>query len=636
MSRLPRALVAGALGTCVCSAATLASAALSLTTEVSARKVEVGTRFTVQLRAMGDGNDPPSDPQLKLPEGVTASPPRVSQQSSINIVNGQMTQSLGISATWSVIAMRAGKLKLGPASVQTPNGRKNDQPFSIEVVPQGTLPPPPLAGQPLDPFDLLRGMGGPGFPGFPGFPGMSDEPEQEVLPPLPDEYRIDRALDPVAFLRDRAEPRRVVVGEQVTLSTYAYAGRGNFEVGMSTEPTRDDFLAYNLSEEPRKLTGYLFDLNGQRWITVKISEYALFPLKTGKLRAGGLSFGFVGRGYSSDPKGLVRSAEPVQIEVVEPPLAGRPAGYRIGDVGRYTLKAEVSPREVPAGGSISVVTKLEGSGNLPASLLVPERSGVHFLEPQIVEQIGPKRGLVQGFRTFTYVVELSQPGEQDLGEISLPYWDPKTRAYAVARAALGVVKVTGSAKPAAPTAQAGGGGHHLRGLVTPPPSLRPTSTRTATYFPSRPGYWLLVLGLPVATWLGFVLSDLAKLLAKRARERRGSLAAALDEAETQLAATARSGNVAATAGAAERALFVAIEKGTQLKARGILKSQLAQTLAETSVPPDLSQATARLLDRCDQLRFAGVAEDLSSFAAEVQKTCEALAVRRAPLEAKAT
>lgn len=635
MSGLPRAFVAGALGACVCVAAPRAGAAVSLTTQVSSRKVEVGNRFTVQLSAMGDGNDPPSDPQLKLPEGVTASPPRVSQQSSINIVNGQMTQSLGISATWSVVVSRVGTLKLGPASVQTPSGRKSDRPFTIEVVPQGTLPPPPLAGQPLDPFDLLRGMGGPGFPGFPGFPGPTAEPEQEVLPPLPDEYRIDRALDPLAFLRDRAEPRRVVVGEQVTLSTYAYAGRGNFEVGMSTEPTRDDFLAYNLSEEPRKLTGYMFDLNGQRWITVKISEYALFPLKTGKLRAGGLSFGFVGRGYSNDPKGLVRSAEPVQIEVVEPPLAGRPAGYRVGDVGRYTLKAEVSPREVPAGGSISVVAKLEGSGNLPPSLLVPERNGAHFLEPQIVEQIGPKRGLVQGFRTFTYVVELSQPGEQDLGDISLPYWDPKTRAYAVARAALGVVKVTGTAKPATTTARAADSGHHLRGLITPPSSLGPASLRRVAYWPGQLGYWLLVLGLPLAAWLGFAVSDFSKLLAKRARERRGSLAAALDEAETQLAATARSGNAAATAGAAERALFVAIEKGTQLKARGILKSQLASTLSETNVPPDLSQATARLLDRCDQLRFAGEAEDLSSFAAEVQKTCAALAVRRAGSEAKA-
>ena len=38
--------------------------------------------------------------------------------------------------------------------------------------------------------------------------------------------------------------------------------------------------------------------------------------------------------------------------------------------------------------------------------------------------------MVQGFRTFTYVVELSQPGEQDLGELSLPYWDGDAHAYA--------------------------------------------------------------------------------------------------------------------------------------------------------------------------------------------------------------
>ncbi len=154
-------------------AAQAASAAVSVTTEVSQRKVEVGARFTVRLRAMSDDGEQPTNPELKLPPGITASGPSVGSQSSINIVNGQMTQTVGISATWVLVATHAGTFTLGPASVQSASGRNGDRPFKIEVVAQGSLPPPPLAGQPLDPFDMLRQMNGPGFPGLPGFPRLS-------------------------------------------------------------------------------------------------------------------------------------------------------------------------------------------------------------------------------------------------------------------------------------------------------------------------------------------------------------------------------------------------------------------------------------------------------------------------------
>jgi len=624
--RQARATIAGAICVGALTSAAVARAEVTLHTEVSQRKVEVGTRFTLQLRATSDDRDQPGNPELKVPAGITASGPSVGSQSQVSIVNGRMTQSIGISATWVLVASRPGTYKLGPASVQTASGRSSDRPVTIEVVPQGSLPPPPLAGQPLDPFGMLRGLGGPGFPGFPGFPG--DEQPEEQLPQLPEEYRIAHALDPIAFLRARAVPRRVVVGEQVTLSNYAYAGRGNFEPGLVTEPSRDDFLAFNLMEDAHQLTGYPFDLDGQRWITVKVAEFALFPLKSGRLKAGEMSFGFVGRNYSTAPQGLTRKSAPIEIEVVEPPLANRPPGYRLGDVGHYDLTAQVEPREVPVGGSISVVAKLEGVGNLPFTLLVPEQNGVHFLEPQLVDQVAPKRGVVQGFRTFTYVVELTTPGEIELGDITLPYYDAKARAYGVARAALGKVRVTGSAKPAA-TSASPATGPQLKGLITPPARLGPTASTSPGYLPSRTGYWLLLFGLPLSALLGFALSDLSKLLSRRLAARRGSLAAALDEALAQLTAATRSGDATASAGAAERALFLAIEKATALKARGVLKTELKSSLERAGVAADLAERTAALLGRCDELRFAGEAVELPSFAAEVRETCQKLGQRRA-------
>lgn len=608
-------------------AAPRAHAQVSLSTEVSARKIQVGDRLIVRLRAMSSGGEQVSDPQLKLPPGISGSGPSVSSQSQMSILNGQMTQSVGITATWALSASQPGSYKLGPASVLTAAGRKQDRAVTIEVVPQGALPqnPPPLGGQPLDPFGMLRGFGGPGFPGFPGFSDLDQPPEQPQLPLLPEEYRIEQPLDPIAFLRGRAVPKKAVVGEQVTLSVYAYAGRGNFQPGLIGEPSRDDFLAFNLTDDGRQLQGYQFDLNGQRWIAVKVQTFALFPLKAGSLKAGEMSFAFVGRGYSNDPQGLKRVAAPVEINVVEPPLKGRPPGYKLGDVGHYGLTAQVEPREVPAGGSISVVARLEGTGNVPFSLQIPEQTGVRFLEPQLVEQVAPRSGVVQGFRSFTYVVELNQPGEVDLGELTLPYWDPKAKAYDVARAALGKVKVTGSA-PVAKTAtgSAESSGQRLKGLIVPPAKLGPAAASQRSALTNFASYWLALLGLPCATLLGFALSDLTKLLRRRLTERRGSLATATDEALAQLSSAGLLADAATLAGAAERALFLSIEKATDLKARGLLKSDLGRALRVAGVPDDLAVQTADLLAHCDELRFAGEGAELRAFAAETRSACQKL------------
>src|SRR6185369_13738613 len=128
-------------------------------------------------------------------------------------------------------------------------------------------------------------------------------------------------------------------------------------------------------------------------------------------------------------------------------------------------------------------------------------------------------------------------------------WDPKARAYGVARAALGKVTVTGTAKPRAPSGKAGAAGPHFKGLITPPAKLGAARAAEAGYWPSRSGYWLLLFGVPLTTALGFALSDLARLLSKRARERKGSLATALDEALSRLSQSAKAGDVAASASA---------------------------------------------------------------------------------------
>ena len=72
----------------------------------------------------------------------------------------------------------------------------------------------------------------------------------------------------------------------------------------------------------------------------------------------------------------------------------------------------------------------------------PRAEGVEWLAPEVHEQLGAMgHDAFGGKRTFDYVVRVQTPGDVDLGELALPFWDPEQKRYDVARASLGVMHV---------------------------------------------------------------------------------------------------------------------------------------------------------------------------------------------------
>ncbi len=585
--------------------------ALEVKTAVSSQRVGVGESFYVQLEMMSDGQNGNAvgDVRLPLPPGMTASQPSRSPQSQVSIINGQMTQRVGVTLTWTVTASKAGSFKLGPPSATFGGERAQGSPIPVEVVTGATSGGgPQRARRGFDPFDFLDPFGHGNSPFPPGFNFKSpfdddpSEPQQPEEPTYPEELRVDKAPDPIAFLRATVTPNPVVVGQQVTLRVFAYGGRGQFSAENPNEPSHADFLTFDGG--PDHVKAYLVPVSGIRFIAAKLRELPMFPLHAGTLRAGNMKMGFAGRGYPGDPNrgALTRESNWVDVIVTEPPLRGRPPGYKIGDVGEYQLQATVEPRQILAGESISVVAKLSGVGNVPFKLQTPDSHGVEWLEPAMAEKMEAPGGVVQGSRTFSYVVRMSEPGKIDLGELSLPYYDPKRHEYAVARAKLGEVEV--KANPNAPKLKLEpkpgdrlAGVLRARDALGPPPALqKPLS--------DRPGFWAALLLAPFGVVFAGAALSFAARARQKLRERGASLAAQLETAlreARELAARDTAGSVAAV----ERAVFLAIELKLNLKARAILKSELSRALVERGLPSARAEALARILEDCDALRFVG-------------------------------
>ncbi|HEY3593870.1 MAG TPA: BatD family protein, partial [Polyangiaceae bacterium] len=504
----------------------------------------------------------------------------------------------GISATWQLAASREGVYAIGPPSVSYNGQRIGANPLRVTVHPAGSgsgRRRPSRGPSPFDPFGM--------FPRMPGGlfqPQDLTPPEEQTDPSL----QVDAAPDARVFLRSVVDQKTAVVGEQVTLTIFLYT-RVPIEQTELHEPSvadffRRDFLGPNTQERAQNVS-----INGVLWRAQVVYKSALFPLRSGELEIGPMQESFVGGGAIGT---MVRQSQPIRLHVSEPPASGRPVGYQVGDVGNYALSAVVEPRTSEVGGAIAVTITLGGVGNVPTQVRVPANSSMEWLEPQVRETIDIENGKVRGSRTFSYVVRPKTAGSLELGAVTLPYWDPDRKLYDIARVGLGKITVTAADKPIAgkePSAP-----HDPWSALAAPREQLGAFQRPREPLTDRPFYWFGLFGAPLAVVAGSLGARGARGANRYLKKRRSSKERGIDEALSQARAALGKRDAGEVASQLERALYLALERATDLKARGVLRVELAPELERRGVPADLAAESAALLSALETSRFApeGAAE----------------------------
>ena len=576
--------------------------------------VAVGDTVDVIFEVMSSGA-PPSEPELSIPASFSVQGSNRAPSTSISIVNGVRSDRRGLTTTWRLRAERVGRFRIGPPSIDVGGTRYRAQPLTVNVLEPGraTRKPSRQVPQPFDPFQGLFNFGH----------GNPFEPQLEPQEPVDNRLALDAPRDATAFLHATVDKTSAVVGEQVTFTVYVYvdASARDPEFTDVHEAPASDFVRRSLREDdsqPKSMG--VANVGGHLWAVRLIRKSALFPLKAGELDIGPMSLAIVsGRGTASGTSG-VRTSEPLHVRVGEPPVAGRPPGYALGDVGAFQLTAKVDPRAVERGGAVGVTVDLSGTGNLPSSLTPPQRPGVEWLEPQVHEKVGLSTGEdFGGTRSFGFVVRLQQAGEIDLGELTLPYWNPRTRAYATARAALGVVHVApGGASPTASDAPP----DPLPGL----PALR--TERAAVRVTSRPltdaPLMWFALGAPT---LAYGVFAGVRDGARRARERREKgIASPRAEMKGRLKAVSdaiASGDAGAIDGAVARALEAGAVAYAGVNVRGVGIQEVSARLVAAGVDADAARDLEALLVEIASSRFSAGAGEATSTADATQRFARA-------------
>jgi len=597
-----RGLVLGALVAATAAVARPAWAQVSVEAQIGARQIEVGDSTQFQITALSATDDVPTNPRLPAVPGLDIQGPSLGSRTQVSINNGHMVQQRGISATWTIRGLKAGSYRVGPASIDVGGQRHQTNIANLEVVAPGSLP---RGRAPFDPFRFFDPFGsGSPFPG--GLLGPNGFEDQQQEPPVPEEFRMDHAPDPIAFIRATVTPKHPVVGEQVTVKLYMYGGRGPYSATNLVDFTHADFLDFSGKDDGDANETVRVPIGDTVYLARKVRELALFPLRAGRLVIGPASLTFTEGRYRANPP-IVRTTGTLTVDVTEPPLDGRPVGYRLGDVGALELTAAVDPRKITAGDSVGVIAKLEGTGSIPTVLRLPEQRGVEWNEPTRVDEVNLEKGVVRGFRSLSYVVKLKDPGSIDLGELNLPYWDPKRRAYAVARYALGKVDVAPGAPPKLAASAAGGATPAADPLALKPRRALGGFAATPPPFTDGFRFWLLLFGAPIAVALGGLGREVGGRFVQGRARARSSPERLAQEALRAADTAARGSEIAKTAAAIERALFLAIEAGTGIRARALLKTDLKSALTEAGVGQDAIERALTLLDACESARFTGKA-----------------------------
>lgn len=552
---------------------------------------------------------PPSDPQLGAAaafvlRGQSASP----SQTHISI-NGQRSDRWGLTVDFALQAQRVGTFHLAP-TVVVDGSRFAPSSIAIRVVPAGQAPrqaprgPQSPFGQ-FSPFDPWKGL-------IQGFDPPDLAPSQPQDVNTDPRLSLEAARGALYFLHATIDKTSAVVGEPIVFSVFEYIDQTATGIDVDESDVHDataaDFVKRPLLREDQdaQLAGFA-NVAGRVWQVKLVRRWALFPLRAGDLSIGPMSVTVV------RPRGAAgkRTTETLVVHASEPPVAGRPPGYALGDVGRFTLSAQVTPRDAEQGGAVGVHVELAGTGNLPSALVPPAREGIEWLAPEVHEQVGAQpHEVFGGKRSFDYVVRLTRAGDLDLGELALPFWAPDTQRYEIARASLGVVHV----KPSA-VAMASAGpseAQKLDGLPAPRttleglPAARPHADDSRVFWLGAVGAWPMAFGAAVGG------AAVARRVRRRWTARKTSPTADLRERVAAAIAACEGSDPRAVDAAIARALEAATVAHRKVGVRGALEREIVARLEGAGVSKDGASLVAELLRECEQARFSPETSDITA------------------------
>ena len=278
---------------------------------------------------------------------------------------------------------------------------------------------------------------------------QSGAPRRRGLPSIFD----DLGLDEDSPLRDRTPRRRDVitlaevdrktafVGEQINLTYKILTQVPITQVEIKESPTLKGFWTEDV-ELPKNPTPQIRSIEDKAYTEYIIKKQALFATTAGPVQIPATTFALVVRTSTGvffslgTQETVFRKTEPLTLQITPLPSAGKPEDFN-GAVGNFRLETSVDKSKAEVGEGINLKVVLSGSGNFRTitDFPLPELPGFKIYSSKSNDNVAIRNGVLQGSKTWEYVVIPQSPGKELLPAMKFAYFSPEARQFREAQAA---------------------------------------------------------------------------------------------------------------------------------------------------------------------------------------------------------
>jgi hypothetical protein len=373
------------------------------------------------------------------------------------------------------------------------------------------------------------------------------------------------------------------------------------------------------------LTGEV--INGKQYKVGVLKKMALFPTQAGTLEVNPLEIvcqvQVQNRKRSNDwfneffndplfnnlsTSNVGVKSPPLKITVIPLPKNNVPLSFK-GAVGKFSLNATVSSRTVRTNEPLSLRATIGGSGNIKIleapNVEIP--NDFEKYDPKVNETIDRTTNIVNGSKTFEWLLVPRYPGQKRIPPMEFSYFEPSKAKYITLRSnALDLTVEKGSAE--APQIVAGISKEDVKLLSQDIRFIKTTggSFRKKGGEPVPTAALVLMTLLPLLAFVGLAayrqktMKELSDIASFRSRKAMKIATKRLKEAKSLLT----SKNAEAFYDETSRALWAYVSDKLAIERSELSIDGVMQQLAAKSISPELIARLKECLEACEFARFA--------------------------------
>lgn len=356
--------------------------------------------------------------------------PSRSQQSSTQIINGNVSSSSSITFTYILMATNNGSFSIPGASIVADGESLTSNSIKIKV-----LPPDKANG-------ASNNKGG----------GTSSRSQSSGT----------KISGQDLFITVTASKTNAFEQEAILLTYKIYTLvdlRGFDNVKLP------DFQGFHSQEVnlPQTKQFSLEHYNGRNYHTTVYRQFVLFPQQSGKLEIGAARF-------DASIAKVVSSADPfdaffnggsnyveVKKSITTPKVtinvsalpAGKPAGFS-GGVGEFTINSTINTKELKTNDALTIKLTISGIGNLKLintpEIAFPKDFEVY--DPKVNNKVNLTKNGLSGSKVIEYLAIPRYPGKFKIPGVTFSYFDIKSRSFKTIKTEdyeINVIKGSGNA-----------------------------------------------------------------------------------------------------------------------------------------------------------------------------------------------